>query len=444
MESIHQCWAKSRVFRVILIAACVYFALRLTVHIYMAIERMLPGQTATQVIPNDMQDYLEAATRLAAHQPLYSFPSDYSKYYQYPPVFALAMRPLLALPQDIDFSLNFILRLAAFALLYLCWGRIFRRAKMRRAEELWAQTLPVWLVFSAFWSDLVYMNIYIIVALFITLLLNAMLSENLFLSVLWLSLLLQTKPFWAVVALLPLLLGRGKFFLKLAAAGLVVNLLAIGGFLLAVGPAYGWQQHVDYVRFLLALNQHYPWRTLADGFLGYNHSIMQIVVFLLGTTPAAFALAVFIKLLLLVPLAVVCVKSLLRPARQPGYAVPGLALALALALYLGVAIWLDALWEISLGCAIFICLLAWLDQDRPARVILWAVFMPYVFIDLLQIVGYGVLGNADMINGGDYLAADFSIYIPIVMIVVLVFYFQVVRQVWKSLPGSGQAAPAGR
>jgi hypothetical protein len=85
MESLRQVWSKSKVFRVILIIAIIYTSLRLLAQVYLSVERMLPGQSQTQIIPNDLQDYLDAATRLVNHQPLYPFTSDYGKYYQYPP-----------------------------------------------------------------------------------------------------------------------------------------------------------------------------------------------------------------------------------------------------------------------------------------------------------------------------------------------------------------------
>ena len=444
MEYLRQAWSKSKVFRVVLVITIVYTALRLSAQVYLSVERMLPGQSDTQMIPNDMQDYLDAATRLAAHQPLYPITSDYGKYYQYPPVFALAMRPLLLLPPDMDFSLNLVLRLAAYYLLFVLWERIFKRAGMRRASELLAWTLPVWLVFSSFWSDLTYMNIYIISAMFVTLLLEAVMAENLVLSVLWFSILLQTKPFWAFAVAVPLLLGRWKFFLQLLLAGIAVNAAVIGGFLLIVGPAYGWQQHIGFIQFLAALDQNFPWRTAADGFLGYNHSIMQTVLFLFGNTPANFRLATVIKVILLIPLIVLCVRNLLRPAKRPGFAVPELALGLAFALYLGVYIWLDMVWEVSLGCVIFIYLLAFLNKEKISRAVLWVVFLPYVLIDLWQLVTYGALGDAVLSSSSDYVLSDFSIYVPIVMIVILVFYALLVRQLWNVPALAARAERTGK
>ncbi len=434
MESLHQVWAKSKVFRVILIVAIIYASLRLVAQGYLSTQRMLPGQSETQIIPNDLQDYLDAATRLSNHEPLYPITSDYGKYYQYPPVFALAIRPLLLLPPAINLALNFLLRLIGYCILYFWWGRIFQRAKLMRAFELWAWTLPIWLVFSSFWSDLAYMNIYIITAMFGTLFIDAVLEENLVLSVLWLSILLQTKPFWAFAIAIPLLLGRWKFFFKLLLMGIAANALLIGGFLLIVGPAYGWQQHIGFIHFLASLNNNFPWRGPETGFLGYNHSITQIIIFLLGNSPATFRLATVIKTILLIPLMILCVKNILHPAKHSGYDVPELALGLAFALYLGVFIWVDMVWEVSLGCAVFVYLLALLNKEKISKALVWLVFLPYVLIDLWQIGSYAVLGDKVFLAGGDYLVTDYSIYVPIVMIVILVFYGVLIKKLWNFSP----------
>jgi hypothetical protein len=443
MDSLRHAWCKSKVFRIVLIIAITYTSMRLLAQVYLSVERMLPGQSETQIIPNDLQDYLEAATRLSHFEPLYPVTSDYGKYYQYPPEFALDVRPLLFLPSSIDFTLNFILRLIAYGILYIWWGRIFKRAKMKRAHELWAWTMPLWLVFSSFWSDLTYMNIYIITAMFITLLLDAVMAENLILSVLWFSVLVQTKPFWAFAIAIPLLLGRWKFFLRLLLAGMAVNALAIGGFLVIVGPAYGWQQQISFVQFLVSLNQNFPWRTPGAGFLGYNHSIMQIIIYLFGNASTVFNLAILIKVILLVPLIVICVRNLIRPAKQPGYAVPELAIGLTLVLYLGVTIWLDMVWEASLSCAIFVCLLAWLEKQKISRILIWAVFLPYAIIDIWQIGSYAIFGDRILLPGGEYMVSDYSIYVPIVMIMVLVFYALLIKKFWKFSAKAAQAALPG-
>jgi hypothetical protein len=392
---------------------------------------MLPGQSETQIIPIDFQLNLDAATRLINHEALYP-PTDQMESYQYPPVFALAIRPLLWMSPAANLTISFLLRLVGYAVLYIWWGRIFRRTKIRQAAEIWAWTLPIWLVFRVFWSDLAYMNIYIITAMFATLFIDAILSENLFLSVLWLTILLQTKPHWIFALAVPALLGRWRFFLRLLLGSIVVNTAVIAGFLLAVGPAYGWEQSVNYPRFLASLSSTFPWLTRDMGFMGYNHSILQIAVFLFGNSAGSFYLATVAKLLLLVPLAIICIRQLLHPIRRGGYEVPELALGLAFLLYLGVFISMDMVWELSLGCAVFAFLLVAHERERILRIIMWVVFMLYTLTDLWQIVSYAVFGDQIITENG-YILTDYSIYIPMVMIVILVFYLVLTKRLWRLL-----------
>ncbi len=50
---------------------------------------------------------------------------------------------------------------------------------------------------------------------------------------------------------------------------------------------------------------------------------------------------------------VALVGGMLHLARRPGYEVPIVSLDLAFALYLGAFIWLDVVWKLSLGIALF-------------------------------------------------------------------------------------------
>jgi hypothetical protein len=288
---------------------------------------------------------------------------------------------------------------------------------------------PIWLVFSAFWSDLTYMNIYLITAMFATLFIDGILRENLFLSVLWLTILAQTKPHWAFALAIPILLGRWKFFVKLFLITALVNSAIIACFLLIVGPAYGWQQIIEYPRFLASLSTSFPWRGLETGFIGYNHSILQIVIFLLGKSTRSFRVGLIIKLLLLVPVIIVCIRQLLHPAKCTGYETPELALGLTFALYLGVFIWLDMVWELSMGCAVFTFLLMIHEKENILRILLWIVFLPYILVDFWQIVSYAIFGDQVVTQSG-YLLTDYSAYFPIVMLVILVFYTILLRSIW--------------
>jgi hypothetical protein len=281
--------------------------------------------------------------------------------------------------------------------------------------------LPLFLVFSVFWDDLAYMNIYLIVALFSTFLIDAILQEKLGWAIFWLGVvILPVKPHWAFALALPLLLGRYKFFFQLLIGSILAYLAVAGVTIAAGGMEYGLRQYQDYFGFLGRLSRDFPWWGPDKPFLGYNHSIKQIVLYYLGVSPANMQIATVIKLLLLVPLGLVGLKFLRRPIGKAGYEVPELALAFTFALYLGAFIWLDMVWELSLGLVIFAYLLA-IIESKGVRTILWILFAPYALLDIWRLVSYIALGDSVLYEGA-YVLTDPLIYVPWIMMVLLVFY----------------------
>jgi hypothetical protein len=293
-----------------------------------------------------------------------------------------------------------------------------------------AWTLPVWLLFTDFWSDLAYLNIYLIMTLIGTLFIESVIKENLGIAVLWLSLIIQIKPHWAFAAAVPLLLGRYRFFLKLVGLTVVVYLAVVALLISVAAPSYVIQQYVDYARFLGRLSRDFPWRGPDTPFLGYNHSVKQIFVYLLGISSKTMHLATAGKILLLLPLGWVCLQQLLLPVKRAGYAVPTLSLDLAFALYLGAFIWLDMIWEVSLGIAVFPYLIATTGR-KELQALLWVIFLPYAAVDLLRTVSFSIWGT-EVIAPGPYILTDPSLYIPMVMMVILVFYIVLLRRLWPS------------
>jgi hypothetical protein len=424
VEYLPEVWSRSKTFRIILVIASIYALLRLIVHFFYL----------TQFFPDDLRVYLEAANNLLLRQELYPQGTlTRADSFQYAPSFALAFVPFLWLPRGLVALIQTLLHLGAYGLLYVGWSRIFRRLGLDRANEMLAWTLPVWLVFSQFWGDLGFLNVYIFMALLATWLIDAVLNEHLGWSLLWLSIILQIKPMWAFAVVVPLLLGRYRFFLKLIALAAVVYVAIAGVVILATGPTYGWQQHVDYVRHLASMQGgNFPWRTPDKGFLGYNHSITQIAVYWLGVTPFALRLASGIKVLLLAPLAWVSLRRLLQPIGRAGVDAPQQGLDLAFAFYLGTFIWLDVVWEVTLGIAVFTYLLATLDSHQQvARIVVWGVFLLYALVDFFQLIGVAILGM-DAILPGALFVTDPSIYIPLVMIVILTFYALLVKRLWRA------------
>jgi hypothetical protein len=318
----------------------------------------------------------------------------------------------------------------AYGFLFLAWYRIFKKLKLKRAKDKLLTTLPIWLVFAGFWSDLSYLNIYLIVALISTLLIEAVIHEKLGAAVLWLSILLHIKPHWAFAAAIPLLLGRYRFFLKLIALSLLAYGIVVGGLMVVMSPEYVAQQYVDYVRFLSVLSRDFPWRGPNAPFLGYNHAIKQIVVYLMGIGPGTLHLADFGKILMLVPLGWVCLRHLVHPIKQAGHTVPKLSLTLAFALYLGTFIWMDMVWEISLGIVIFPYLVAYIDR-LALRILIWLVFLAYALLDIWRAISFVIWGS-DIMAPGAYILTDPSLYVPIVMFVILSFYTILMTELWKS------------
>jgi hypothetical protein len=431
MDHIRRLWIGSKIYRRVLLVAFVYLIIRLALQGYVLAQVWSAGPVAseTTLISNDLQIYMAAANRLVNRQDLYLQEAlDKIAVFQYAPSFALALTPFLPVPFGLLALLHTGLNISSYVLLFLWWSRIFRRLELDQAEEMQAWTLPVWIVFSAFWGDLAYLNIYVITALFCTLLIEAVLHERLGWALVWISLLLQMKPYLAFPLIVPLILGRPRFFLRLLAGTILAYGVIVGVTVWLMGPTYGWAQYIAYVHFLADMTQNFPWRTPESGYLGYNHSILQITFFLLGATPAALRLVIGVKVLLLVPLAVVGLRCFLRPPRRPGRDMPQLSLTLAFALYTGTFIWLDIVWELTLGIVVFAFLLATLNS-WTSKIWVWAIFLPYALLDVWQVISFVALGPA-ILADGLYVWTDPSIYLPMVMFVILMFYILLIKQLW--------------
>ena len=442
-RNIRRTWKNSRVFRILLILALGYAVLRMAVHgAYLAMMLYpdsgmmggMPGWSGAEgepTVPVDLQIYLDAAERFQQREPLYTR-SSRIEIYQYPPLFALAFIPFAHLPPGATVLFHSGLHIAAYALLYVTWNRIFGFLSLAGARRQLARTLPLWLVFYPFWSDLGYLNTYIIMALLATLLIWAILQERLAGAVLWLTLILQIKPHWAFAAALPLLLGRHQFFMRLVTCSLLATAAVVGSSMLAVGPAYLWNQYRALVRFLPHLIGDFPWRRPSSPFLGYNHSIKQIVFYLLGVKPSTARLVTGIKIALLAPLGLVAGRLWLSSEGTSPRHVPRRALDLTFALYLGVFIWLDMVWEASLAGAASVYLIGTL-RGTLGRIAAWSVFVPYALIDVWQLLSVAICGM-DVIAPGLYILTDPSIYSPLTMVLILTLYALLLARLGRSGP----------
>jgi hypothetical protein len=252
-------------------------------------------------------------------------------------------------------------------------------------------------------------------------LIEAVLDESLGWAILWLGVVIMPiKPHWGFALVIPLLLGRYKFFFKLLAGSLVAYLTVAGITILAGGVEYGIRQYQDYFVFLARLSRDFPWRGPDQPFLGYNHSILQVVLYYLGVSAANMQIATILKLLLLLPLGWISFKFLRHPLDKPGHEVPEIALSLAFVFYMGAFIWLDMVWELSLGLVIFAFLLA-TTQPGNMKIFLWILFAPYALLDIWRLVSYIILGES-VLYEDSYVLTDPLIYVPWIMMMLLVFY----------------------
>ncbi|HSJ55065.1 MAG TPA: hypothetical protein VLC52_15090 [Anaerolineae bacterium] len=437
-------WRQGKGFRVALLLALGVVVLRLAAQVLLSTGVLTTGQFGQEVFfPPDLQDYWNAARHIQAGEDLYLAGAlDRVEFYQYTPSFALAFSAFLVLSPMALVLTHTVLHLAAYVGLWFSWDRIFRRLGLEQARRALVYTLPAWLVFSGFWSDLVFLNTYIIMALLATQLIDAVLHERLGWSLVWLSIILQIKPQWAFAAALPLLLGRPRFFVRLVGLAIAAYAGVVALTCLAVGPAYGLEQHADYFSFLWNMRQNFPWRGAEAPFLGYNHSIAQIVTYLLGVSPGTLRLALAIKALLLVPLAVLGLRHVLNPVGHAGREVPRLALDLTFALYLAAFVWLDMVWELSLGVALFTYVLA-TEERRQARPLIWAAFLCYALQDLGRLLSVALLGPGIMTANG-YVLSDPAIYLPLNMMVILFFYGLLIYRLRAGrlpLPAAGSVGP---
>ena len=436
--------SRSKSYRVILIIALTYTVLRLLLHGGYMVAALLYSQEMISDVPGtqgieepmisaDFDVYLKAATHLQMRQDLYlKGPLDRVEFYQYSPAYALAFVPSTWVPLAANVVIHSLLHIIAYGLLYWQWDRIFQQLGLEQAREMMVRTLPIWLVFSQFWGDMGYLNIYIFMALLATLLIKTILNEQLWPAVLWLSIILQTKPQWAFAVAVPLLLGRWRFFAKLLVTAILAYGAVFGLMMLVLGPSYVWRQYSDYFQFLWNMPADFPWRGPDAPFLGYNHSITQIVIYLLGARPTTLWLARGIKVLLLIPLTVLSIRYLLHSPRLANSNTPQMNLDWAFALYTAAFIWLDMVWELTLGILVFTYMLA-TSARRSTRIVIRGIFLPYALQDAWQVISFAVFGSS-IILPGFYIAVDPAIYIPIIMIVILTFHALLVKRLWTKNP----------
>ncbi len=437
MNPIKQSWAESKTYRALLIAAILYALLRFAVQVSLFAYSITPQAVEEGTLTSaDLQfSYIPAAEHFRDREDIYLKGSleILETHFPYTPAFAFLYGPLLLLPIGILVWVMTAIHLAAYYLLYVRWARIFQKYRLTKAEKLWAQTLPLFIIFTVFWDDLALLNIYLIVALFATFAIEAVLDENLGWASFWIgAVILPIKPHWAFALGIPLLLGRYRFFLRLMLGTLLAYLATVVVTILGGGADYVLRQYQDYFIFLSRLSRDFPWWGPDKPFLGYNHSVMQTILYYFGVTDANKTLASIVKLLLLVPLGLVALKYLRNPIRKSGREVPETALALGFALYLGAFLWLDMVWEISLGLVIFVFLLTIIEQ-KWIRTALWILFFPYAALDIWRLISYLAFGDS-ILYAGVYVTTDPILYVPWILALIIIFYGLLIRFLSNSRP----------
>jgi hypothetical protein len=425
MEQLNTNWQQSKWFRAALITAIIWFILRLAVQIIYASGAM-PELTGDDSLPMDLPVYLGAAQHFSQQQDLYPQDlSDSTYHYPYSPPFAMLSTLLLWIPERWIAIGGTLLGVIIYGLLYLTWQRIFQKWNLPHLAEKLAYTLPVWLIFSAFWGGIVYLNIGIFVALVSSLFIETILDERLKLSAMLAVFLLISKLMWAFPLALPLLLGKRKFFTRLIGAIALLYALLVTTAMAVTSPGYIFQQYQEYFIHLSRIASEFPWhiRTLSP-YLGYNHSIKQTIIFILGDSAWVKILATAVKIAILLPLGMLCWKisraKNITENRE-------FQIGLAFALYLGAFIWLDIVWDALLAVAIFPYLLTFLAQ-KWEKVLAWSLFMLYALVDVIQFLSYMIGGDSVVVIEGEYVLTDPSLHLPLTMMIILLFYFFIMRQ----------------
>src|SRR6185295_5704058 len=113
-----------------------------------------------------------------------------------------------------------------------------------------------------------------------------------------LAILLPIKPQWAFALGIPFLFGQWRFLAKVAGGALLAYFAILAGTILLSGQ-YALQQYREYFQFLQSIPNTFVWNTvIKDGHIGYNNSIMQLVIFFANRAPYSMSLTTALKILL--------------------------------------------------------------------------------------------------------------------------------------------------
>jgi hypothetical protein len=151
-----------------------------------------------------------------------------------------------------------------------------------------------------------------------------------------------------------------------------------------------------------------------DGHIGYNNSIMQLVVFFTENAASSAGMTTALKTLLSLPLLAVFWRY---RRTSPQDAVPPLILEWAFALYLLTFLWLDVVTELTFSIVVYTYLLGTLPEQSSKT---WArlVFLPYA----LTLIWITFSGIASFVVPLPDILIDPSLFIPFILIATLGLY----------------------
>jgi len=341
-------------------------------------------------VGNDLAVYLRAGLDVAeGRSPYPAGPWGTTAVYHYSPFVALLLTPLFrdgeaALPFRAlaEFYLGAIVMLLLVA--WWLWRAVFRAARWPEAAEAMTVLAPAWLVYSQWFADQTYLNIYTLLLALTGALAWAVLRGRLWLSVLLAVLIAQAKPHYLFPLLIPLLLGRWRFFFAIGTAALAGYALTVALTIASLGVERGTDVYLDYLTFLGTIPDRFPWVAYQ---LAYNNSWRALLTRCFGLQwwiqPAVNAL----RLATLLPLAMV----LWSWARTLTAMDVRAAIGAALALHLFALLSLDQLWEATILIVIWPTLSV--SPVQRLRLVASSVMIPFVLLGFVQLAGRLWLGG---------------------------------------------------
>ena len=417
VESLRQQWRTSRSFRWWTALAFVGLAINLILTALWQLEILAVEDTPPV---NDLKLYLDAGRRFLQREDLYIMPRSDFGLFSYSPVFALVMGILTFVPYKLIWVVDAFLHIILYGALYCRWVMIFRQQRLDSAAESLIRLFPLWLIFTGLPYEIAYMNIYIFMAFLATLLLEEMLYRKPAKAILWLNVLLLVKPQWAFALGIPFLLGEWRFLARVIGGALLIYFAVLALMMLFTGQ-YALEQYWEYVQFLQSIPHTFVWNTMTEeGHIGYNNSLMQLIIFFTNNAPYSISMTTAIKILLSLPLIVIFQRYRRSASNE---ATAALLLEWSFALYLLAFLWLDVVTELTFAIVVFSYLQGMLPQRSIKN---WArlLFLPYALTFMWVTISSIISFFTSLPN----ILLDPSIFIPFILITALGLYILLVRQ----------------